>query len=87
MQDGTNKLPKGTVLHESIKEWRRWRQDAPRRYTHIGDMPMLVSVGFEYLVNKYGKNDMTYHQEGHEELVARKKLEIDARNAVYASNI
>lgn len=82
MQSGVGKLPDNVALHESIREWRRWRNDMPRRYPILSETPMVILAGFEYLCNKYGKTDTPLHQSGHEELVAQKKAEIELRNRV-----
>lgn len=56
--------------HEAIKVWMAWRQDQIPFYKCVGDMPIEVAIGYEYLANTYGKQDLTPHKSGHDELVA-----------------
>lgn len=76
MNAGT--IAKGKVLHESVREWQRWRGDMPMRYDKLSEMPMLVAIGFEYLCGKFGRTNEAPHESGH----AVMEAEMAARIAI-----
>lgn len=65
-------LPPHMVVHEAVREWQRWKYDLPRRYATLKEMPMLVSLGFDYLCRTQGKYDPP-EDAGHEQFVQQKK--------------